>query len=104
MGSSKDLPAVGSDEMKKELFAAFDAQQDEMEKLRSDFAPGQHDYDDDYDQWNMVWNHRGATGFENNPRMKEMFVDMEYWIEDVVGAKRILEGEVQAYKGTPKKW
>ena len=52
----------------------------------------------------MVWNHRGATGFENNPRMKEMFVDMEYWIEDVVGAKRILEGEVPAYKGTPKKW
>lgn len=52
----------------------------------------------------MVWNHRGATGFENNPRMKEMFVDLEYWVEDVIGAKRILEGEVKAYKGTPKKW
>lgn len=41
---------------------------------------------------------------ENNPRMKEMFVEMEYWIEEVIGKQRITEKKVKAYKGTPKKW
>ena len=36
--------------------------------------------------------------------MKEMFVELEYWIEEVIGKKRIVEGEVRAYKGQPKKW
>lgn len=44
------------------------------------------------------------TGFENNPRMKEMFVELEYWIEEIIGKKRRVEGKVKAYKGTPKKW
>jgi hypothetical protein len=36
--------------------------------------------------------------------MKEMFVELEYWIEEVVGAQRRAEGKVATYKGTPKKW
>lgn len=36
--------------------------------------------------------------------MKEMFVELEYWIEEVVGKARIEKGGVAAYKGTPKKW
>jgi len=41
---------------------------------------------------------------ENSPRMKECFVDLEYWIEEVYGAQRIKEKKVDAYKGTTKKW
>lgn len=41
---------------------------------------------------------------ENSPRMKEMFVDLEYWIEDVYGLQRRTTGQVEAYKGTTKKW
>jgi len=41
---------------------------------------------------------------ENSPRMKEMFIDLEYWIEEVYGKQRITEGKVDAYKGTTKKW
>ena len=41
---------------------------------------------------------------ENNPRMKEMFVELEYWIEEVIGKSRRVECKVRAYKGTPKKW
>jgi len=52
----------------------------------------------------MSWRERGVTGMENNPRMKEMFVEMEYWIEEVIGKQRITEKKVKAYKGTPKKW
>ena len=33
-----------------------------------------------------------------------MFVELEHWVEDIIGAKRIHEGKVKAYKGTPKKW
>ena len=36
--------------------------------------------------------------------MKEMFVELEFWIEDVVGKQRMDEGKVAAYKGSPKKW
>ena len=56
-----------------------------MEFIRHDFAPGQHDYDDDYNQSNLMWQNRGVTGFENNARLKEMFVELEYWIEEVIG-------------------
>ena len=52
----------------------------------------------------MEWRRRGATGMENDTRMKEMFVELEYWIEEVIGKKRRVEGKVNAYKGTPKKW
>jgi len=36
--------------------------------------------------------------------MKEMFVELEYWIEEVSRKSRRVEGKVKAYKGTPKKW
>lgn len=75
-----------------------------MEFIREDFAPGQHDYDDDYNQVQLVWQNRGATGFENNARLKEMFVEMEYWIEEVIGAPQISKGKIKTYKGEPKKW
>lgn len=51
-----------------------------------------------------MWANRGVTGMENSPRMKEMFVDLEYWIEDVYGLQRRTTGQVDAYKGTTKKW
>lgn len=76
-----------------------------MDKLRRDLAPsGQGDLDNVYSQAQVTWANRGVTGMENSPRMKEMFVDLEYWIEDVYGLQRRTEGQVAAYKGTTKKW
>jgi hypothetical protein len=75
-----------------------------MAEMRHDFAPGQHDYYDDYNQVQLSWHNRGVTGFENSPRMKEMFVELEYWIEEVIGKTQIVQGKVDAYKGQPKKW
>ena len=72
--------------------------------MQDSFAPGQLDLDDTYQQANEQWRPRGATGFESNPRMKEMFVELEWWIEEVVGKQRRDDGKVAAYKGTPKKW
>jgi hypothetical protein len=36
--------------------------------------------------------------------MKEIFVEMEYLIEEVVGYNRIQTKQMQMLKGTPKKW
>jgi len=33
-----------------------------------------------------------------------MFVELEYWITDIIGAKQIATKQIQFYKGTPKKW
>jgi hypothetical protein len=40
----------------------------------------------------------------NEPRTREIFVELEYWIEDLIGAKQIRDKKIDFYKGTPKKW
>ena len=99
-----EMDSVNDEAKRNELWECFENQQAEMEFIREDFAPGQHDYDDDYNQVQLVWQNRGATGFENNARLKEMFVEMEYWIEEVIGAPQISKGKIKTYKGEPKKW
>jgi len=41
---------------------------------------------------------------DNSPRMKEMFIELEYWIEEIIGKAQINSKTVKAYKGQPKKW
>ena len=41
---------------------------------------------------------------ENDNRMKEIFVNLEMLIEDVIGQKRIATKSMDMYKGTVKKW
>ena len=36
--------------------------------------------------------------------MKEIFVDLEFWIEEVIGKERIQTKQMKMYKGTVKKW
>ena len=55
-----------------------------MRKL-DDECPQVGDYDDDYNQTNLTWRLRGITGFENSPRMKSMFIESEYMIEEMIG-------------------
>lgn len=62
------------------------------------------DYDHDYEQIQFNWRERGATGMESDPRIKQIFVELEYWIEELIGAKQIADGQIQMYKGTVKKW
>ena len=33
-----------------------------------------------------------------------MFIELEYWIEEVIGEQQIREGKCNFYKGTVKKW
>ena len=36
--------------------------------------------------------------------MKNMFIELEYWIEEVVTMQNRQAGRVATFKGTPKKW
>jgi hypothetical protein len=36
--------------------------------------------------------------------MREVIVELEYMIENVIGAKIIEDKQRMMYKGTPKKW
>lgn len=36
--------------------------------------------------------------------MREIFVDLEYWIEEIIGKERIVTKKMDMYKGTVKKW
>jgi len=51
-----------------------------------------------------MYNPRGATGFENDAKSKQIIVETERWIEDIVGAQQIKEKKLDFYKGTIKKW
>jgi len=31
---------------------------------------------------------------ESDPRMKQIFVELEWWIEELVGAKQISDGQI----------
>lgn len=75
-----------------------------MHELSHDYAPYHNNYDDDYQQVQIQYRDRDATGMGGEARMKAMFVDLEYWIENVIGAEQIREKKVSMYKGTVKKW
>ena len=72
--------------------------------MTHDYAPAHFNLDDDYQQHFFLFRERGATGFESDSIMREIFVDLEYLIEEVIGAERIREKKMDLYKGTVKKW
>ena len=95
---------LGGEDARKAIWEEMEDQERFMVETRTDFAPGQCDFNDDYNQVQLAWNNRGVTGMENSPRMKEMFVELEYWIEEVIGKPQIESAKADAYKGQPKKW
>jgi hypothetical protein len=90
--------------LKTELWKDFEDREEQMRILRRDLAPGSNNYDDDYNQYNVVFNSRSFSGMDNNPRMKELFVELEGWVENILGADRIEKKQMKLYKGTTKKW
>lgn len=93
-----------SAEAREQLNGLFEGAKEERLRKLHDECPQIGDYDDDYNQTNVTWRNRGVTGFENNNRMKTMFVESEYMIEELVGKHQIEEGKIHPYKGTTKKW
>lgn len=101
---STDHPPLDSEEMVKELWDSFEDQNEQMRLLQVNYSPYVVPYAQDYDQVQLQWRDRGANGMLNDARTREIFVELEYWIEDVIGAKQIREKKKDFYKGQPKKW
>jgi hypothetical protein len=75
-----------TEEKKEELWNLFESYPKITQAIKRDFAPYNFDLEDEYKPNHFIWRERGATGFENDPIMREIFVDLEYLIEEVIGA------------------
>ena len=47
---------------------------------------------------------RDYSGIANDWRSRSTLMEFEYWIEEVIGEKRIREKKFKMYKGQVKKW
>ena len=99
-----DQESMSIDERKNELWAAFEEQPKIMNTIAHDHAPYQWDLDQDYNPKQFMWRERGFSGMESDAIMREIFVELEYIIEEVVGYSRIQDKKMDMLKGTPKKW
>ncbi len=99
-----DQENMSIEERQNELWAAFEEQPKIMHNISHDYAPYQWDVEDDYHPRQFIWRDRGVTGFENDPIMREIFVELEFMIENIIGYNRIKDKKMNMLKGTPKKW
>ena len=72
--------------------------------MSREYAPYQLDLDEDYDQKHWQFRERGAMAFDSDPILREVTLELEYLIENVVGYNRIQDKKMNMLKGTPKKW
>ena len=61
------------------------------------------DYDEVYNQTHIAFHSRGQL-IPNDRRLQHMYLELEYYITDVMGRERIETKEMDMYRGTPKKW
>ena len=60
-----------------------------MGTMSHSYGPYQWDLDQDYFPRQFLWRERGVYGFEGDPVMREIFVELEYMVEEVIGYNRI---------------
>ena len=92
------------EERADELHKAFAATPEIRKSLHNAYAPWSYDLEDDYNQVQWLWTERGFTGLHNDATMKNIFIDLELFIEEYIGKKHITEKKMNMYKGTVKKW
>jgi len=100
----KEIEEKSIEEQRETLMASFESMPKLIYADSTDYAPWQNDLDQDYFPRQALWRERNATGWDNEPIYKEIFVELEYLIEEVIGQKRIAEKKMDMLKGTPKKW
>ena len=98
--------APDSEELKEEMWAEFEGAQERMRLPCRDFAPAHWDLDEEYNQVTFLVGgyDKDYSGISNDWRMRQICTEFEYWIENVIGEKRIREGKFKMYKGQVKKW
>ena len=98
--------APDSEERVSEMWAEFEGQQAKMRTLMHEHSMSHWDLDDEYDQTTFLYGgyEKDYSGIANDWRMKQTCAELEWWIEEVIGEKRIREGKFKMYKGQVKKW
>ena len=86
------------------MWHSFEEQPKVMQIISRDYSPWQWQLEYDYFPRYFLFRERGATPFDSDPILKEIFVELEHIIENVIGYDRIQSKQMQMYKGTPKKW
>lgn len=80
-----DQDKMSLEERKQELWDCFESQSKVMTAISRDYAPWHWNIDEDYYPNQLIYRERGATGFEHDPILKQIFLDLEYLIEEVWG-------------------
>jgi hypothetical protein len=60
--------------------------------------------EDEYNPQFLLFYERGAMGTSDDPKIKHMFLELEFYLEEVLGKERIDSKQMDMYKGTVKKW
>ena len=98
--------APDSEEMIAEMWAKFEGTGEKTRIMSRDYATGHWDLDEEYDQQTFLVGgyEKDYSGISNDWRMRQICTEFEYWIEEVLGEKRIREKKFKMYKGQVKKW
>ena len=96
--------SMSADERRAELWESFESLPKIGQAMAHSYAPYHFNLEDEYTPNHFNWRERGATGFEHDSVMREIFVDLEQFIEEVIGKDRIQTKQLDMYKGTVKKW
>lgn len=91
------------EERRNELWQYFESTPQIMAKISDEDAPYSFDLEAEYNPREFVFRPRGM-GFENDALFREIFVELEYIIENYIGYDRIQTKKMDMYKGTVKKW
>jgi hypothetical protein len=84
----------GSEESIKQLWDLMEQAPEIMKFHIEHISPYSGDVESDYNQVFNDYNPRGFSGFENDAKSKQIFVELEHWIENIIGAKQIKEKKI----------
>ena len=84
----------GSEDAIKALWETFEQGRESQDWHIENISPYLGDLEADYNQVFIDYNPRGYSGFENDARTKQIFVELENWIENLIGAKQIKDKQI----------
>ena len=78
---------LNSDEMLSQIHEICEKQAEGQHLLTRDYSDYHDGVEQEYNQIHAVWWDRDMIGVEGDPRFRHIVVDLEHWVEDVIGAK-----------------
>ena len=99
-----DYEGKSEEEKKDDLWNMFEMRPKFNEAMAATYSSSEANLDDDYKQTWLLVNERTTNGIDNDKRIQNTFLELEYLIEEVFLTHRKETGVVEMYKGNTKKW